>query len=287
MQTRSLRTLTTIARIGSFAATAEQLNMTLSAVSMQMKTLERDLDVALFDRSFRPPKLTPQGRAIAGRAERLLSAEDDLLQLCSPGNQLVGRFRIGFIATASVRLLPGFLRQAGIRAPRALFDLETGLSEALEEKVLGGQLDAAVVTASGKPDPQLNYLNLRTEPLVYALPSTAGEKSLEDLVTEMPFLHFAPGTGIGKLIAAYMVGPDGLHPQKTIVLDGVEAILECVKSGLGLTLLPAPDIERYADERVTIRQPEGSKPTRRIVLATLKDSAAHARRLILQGLFSD
>ena len=45
--------------------------------------------------------------------------------------------------------------------------------------------------------------------------------------------------------------------------------------------------ERYADERVTIRQPEGSKPTRRIVLATLKGSAAHARRPLLQGLFSD
>ncbi|WP_136656912.1 LysR family transcriptional regulator [Nitratireductor sp. XY-223] len=285
MQTRSLRTLAKIARIGSFAATAEQLNMTLSAVSMQMKTLERDLDVALFDRSFRPPKLTPQGRAIAGRAERLLTAEDELLQLCSPGNQLVGRFRIGFIATASVRLLPDFLRHAGIRAPRARFDLETGLSEALEEKVLGGQLDAAVVTASGKPDPQLDYLTLRVEPLVYALPAAARDRPLDDLVEEMPFLHFAPGTGIGKLIAAYIGRPDGLRPRNTIVLDGVEAIVECVKSGLGLTLLPAADIGRYADERLATRTPQGLEPTRKIVLATLKGSAAHGRRALLEALF--
>ncbi len=285
MQTRSLRTLAKIAQIGSFAATAERLNMTLSAVSMQMKTLERDLDVALFDRSFRPPKLTPQGRAIADRAERLLHAEDELLQLCSPGNQLVGHFRIGFIATASVRLLPDFLKQTGIRAPRARFDLETGLSEALEEKVLAGQLDAAIVTASGKPDPQLDYLTLRTEALAYALPAAAREKSLADIVEDMPFLHFAPGTGIGKLIAAYMSRPGGLRPGNTIVLDGVEAIVECVKSGLGLTLLPVPDIERYADDRVALRKPEGPEPTRQVVLATLSGSAAHGRRSLLQALF--
>ena len=51
MQTRHLKTLVQIARVGSFATAASQLNMTLSTLSMQMKTLEEELNASLFDRT--------------------------------------------------------------------------------------------------------------------------------------------------------------------------------------------------------------------------------------------
>ena len=62
MQTLPLKTLLKIKQVQSFAMTAEHLNMTLSAVSMQMKTLEQQLGVSLFDRQFRPPQTDSNGR---------------------------------------------------------------------------------------------------------------------------------------------------------------------------------------------------------------------------------
>ena len=84
--------------------------MTLSALSMQMKTLESQLGVALFDRAFRPPQLTPLGRQIAQQAGKVVAAQIELQHIAASPEPLSGHFRLGFIPSASVRLLPGFLQ---------------------------------------------------------------------------------------------------------------------------------------------------------------------------------
>ena len=59
MDIRHLKTLVAIAESESFLAAAERVSLTPAAVSLQMKTLETQLNVALFDRSTRPPHLNP------------------------------------------------------------------------------------------------------------------------------------------------------------------------------------------------------------------------------------
>ncbi len=268
MQTRALKTLTRISKIGSFADAAIQLNMTLSAVSMQMKSLETELGVRLFDRSFRPPNLTPIGRLIVEQASTLLSAEEALVQLCYPCDQLVGHFRIGFVTTASVRLLPNFLKNAAKWYPTATFTMETGLSEILETKLVNGQLDAAIVTASDQVAATLLYDHLYHEPLMYAAPVALASIPVEDLVAKIPFLQFAPNTGIGKLISHQIAKLDTKKSKPTIILNNVETIVECVKQNLGFTLLPKYDIQRYADKTVQIFCPSKADISREIVLVT-------------------
>ena len=62
MSLRALRTLVAISRKGSFSAAAEALHLTQAAVSLQMKSLEEELDTELFDRSGRSPRLNANGR---------------------------------------------------------------------------------------------------------------------------------------------------------------------------------------------------------------------------------
>jgi DNA-binding transcriptional LysR family regulator len=285
MQTRALRTLALISQVGSFATAAGRLNMTLSAVSMQMKMLERDLDADLFDRSFRPPRLTPLGRTVAAKAAAMVEQEEELQAICRPGGDLRGRFRIGFVATASVRLLPRFLLRSREAAPAAAFDIETGLSEHLEQRLLGGRLDVAVVTASADPDPALDYLRLRREELVFAAPAGSGPLEPGRLAASMPFLQFMPGTGIGKLIASHIAEQLPEPPGRTIVLDSIEAIVECVKAGVGFTLLPRPDVERYADDRIHSRSTGRQPLARELVLATQKGSPSYRLRQLFANLF--
>lgn len=265
MQTRAYHTLVTVSEVGSFAATAKRLNMTLSAVSMQMKALEQQLDVALFDRSQRPPRLTVQGREIAERARAIVGAEDALLRACQPTAALRGTFHVGFVLTASVRLLPGFLAATATAFPNARFEVETGLSADLEAKIERGQLDAAVLTVAKRRPETFEHAVLRTEPLVYALPRRHKRRSVQWLLANLPFLHFAPSSGIGHLIAAHLAAQEA-PPTRTIILDGMEAIMECVSQGLGCTILPEPDVARYGRDTVVTRQIAGSGLSRDLAL---------------------
>ena len=288
MQTRSLQTLTRIAKVRSFAQAAGQLNMTLSAVSMQMKSLERQLGVSLFNRAFRPPKLTPLGHSIAGHAAMLLNAEEQLLNVCSSSTPLLGHFSIGFVTTTSVRLLPGFLKNAVVKTPHAKFEFETGLSETLAEKVIQGQLDAAIITASGLPNPGLNYSILFEDPFVFAAHKSSGHEQLSTLIKNTPFLHFMPNTGIGKLIASHMntITPKQSPDQRpaSIVLDSVEAIMECVKQKIGFTLLPRPDIKRYADNDIVMFDNTDITLNRQLVLVTAQSGHMEAQIPALKNL---
>ena len=284
MQTHLLKTLLKISQVHSFAQAAEHLNMTLSAVSMQMKSLEEQLDASLFDRKFRPPKLTPLGLAVAEKAQAVVDAEQKLIDICQPGDHLAGRYRLGFVSTASARLLPTFLANALARAPDATFDFETGLSEALEEKVLTGQLDAAVVTLSGQTDDRLQTEILLQERLVFAAPRNLGSIGLKGMMLMTPFLHFMPSTGIGKLIAQEMArtGEGMMHSK--LVLDSVEAIMECVKNGVGFTLLPEPDVQRLSDENVVTIELEEPGLYRELALVTLPSGPTAASSSILKNL---
>ncbi|MEO1331766.1 MAG: LysR family transcriptional regulator, partial [Pseudomonadota bacterium] len=146
MNLRALRTLIEIDRAGSFALAADQLGLTLSAVSVQMKTLEAELGFALFDRTRRPPALTPDGRLAATRARAALREVESIRGIADASGALRGTFRIGFVGTASVRLMPGFLARAAEAYPEARILVASGLSESLIERVRAGELDAAVVT---------------------------------------------------------------------------------------------------------------------------------------------
>ena len=271
MNLRALRTLTAVADLGSFQRVAERQHMTLSSVSMQMKSLETALGAALFDRAFRPPRLTPLGREVARTARTMLREADRIAALASAPDRLAGLYRVGFVLTASVRLLPKMLLAASKRHPSARFAIETGQSEALMARVLDGGLDAAVVTRPGEPRALLAETRLATEELVYAIPKAASGHTPEALLARHTFIQFTPDTGIGRLIAEHLASTYG-GPARTIVLDGIEAVMECVRAGVGFTALPAPDVARYADRDIVVRSLRDPPLTRDLTFLAHRDS---------------
>lgn len=290
MQTRALNTLVRLSKSGSFTRAADELNMTLSALSMQMKSLEAELGVDLFDRSVRPPKLTPLGLSITREAASLLRCEEKIAELCRPKDAIVGQFRIGFVTTAAVRLLPTFLKNAQEHAPLAAFEFETGLSQVLQDKVVNGQLDAAVVTdADGLPEGVVAH-KLREEPFVFAACQRLFSDGFDHMVAHQPFFHFMPGTGIGKLIekemSLYDEKRDVRRSGMTIVLDNLEAIMECVSKGLGFTLLPIADVRRYRSDEVQVIDTPTTRQ-RTLALIAVRDGPLANRHPILAHLFAD
>jgi DNA-binding transcriptional LysR family regulator len=269
MNIRALRTLAAIEANGSFAQTAARLHMTASAVSMQMKVLERELEVALFDRSFRPPQLTPIGKVVAIKAKHLLQANDDLLDSCRSPGSLSGEFRLGFVPTSSVRLLPGFLTRAREAHPAAQFRIETGLSEELVKMVSAGALDAAIVTQTDDMPSNIHAQTLVEEELVFCLPASYGDWTIDQCMEKITFIQFLPDSGIGRIIAQYL---SKLHPRSvnSFVLDSVEAVAECVMKGIGFSILPEPDIRRHSRyDQIVLRSLRPTPLTRKLVLVSI------------------
>lgn len=187
MQISAFETLVTIAQHGSFSRSAEIRNMTLSAVSMQMKSLEEELGATLFDRRYRPPKLTPLGIRVAQDAKTIVNAYSVLKSRVVPTDQLTGTYRVGFVPSAAARILPRFLGSAAQLAPKAMLNTNTGLSENLCEQVRNGQLEAAIVTEIADATVDLCCETLIREEMVVAAPLDSKAKGLAELSTTHPF----------------------------------------------------------------------------------------------------
>lgn len=244
MNLRALRTLIEIDRVGSFAVAAERLGLTLSAVSAQMKTLEEELGFALFDRSRRPPALTPIGRQTSAHARSILEEVEAVRALGDLSGAVRGTFRLGFVGTASVRLMPAFLAQAATAHPEAAFIVESGLSEDLTARVQTGDLDGAVVTAPSEAPRGLRFLPLRTERFALAAPRSAAGWNLARCARTLPFIQFRPSSGIGLLVDRHLRQEVG-EITKSVVLDNVESVMGCVNAGIGFAVTPEPDARRY------------------------------------------
>ncbi len=284
MNLRSLRTLVEIDTVGSFAAVAERLGMTLSAVSVQMKTLEQELQLQLFDRSQRPPAMTPIARQVARRARAVLAEVDALRAIADEAGILQGIYRIGFVPTASVRLMPEFLANGALRQSQARFVVESGLSQELLNKVRSGLLDGAIITRTPGLTRDMHVEHLRTEAFALAAPGNRAGWSLERCAARLRHIQFTPTTGIGLLVVDHFAAM-GLQPRDTLVLDSVEAVMGCVNTGVGFALLPEPDARRYATDAAITPLPQ-DQLQRKLALVLKSGSAVVKQAQTLAGLFA-
>ena len=95
-----------------------------------------------------------------------------------------------------------------------------------------------------------------------------------------------PSSGIGKLIAQYR-DTMKLKSKDVIVLDSIEAIVQCVRNGIGYALLPMPDVERYGRGEVRMLPCEPQPLFRNLSLVTRDDALADTWRPKLQQLLKD
>ena len=101
MSIRMLRTLIAVAEHKTFSAAADAVYVTHAAVSQQMRTLEQEWQVTLFDRSRRTPELTPAGRAIVARAREVVRAYDTILAAALGEEGLRGEISVTHTPTTS------------------------------------------------------------------------------------------------------------------------------------------------------------------------------------------
>jgi len=272
MTVRHLKTLVAVADSGSFNAAAERLGITQSAVSMQIRALEDDLEVELFDRSRRPPLLNTLGHSLLERAREIVRLYDGLQESVAKAGQLAGALRLGAIPSVTTSILPPALASLRHRHPALQVRIEGGLSTELMAKVARGALDAAVVTEPERLNKDLQSATILDEALIAVRHRSAVGTSDEEMLSANPFVRFNRRAGFGRIVDGALRAR-GLKVRDTMELDSIEAILLMVSQGLGVTVVPESSIVgRFA--KTLYRTPFGDPPVRRrVCLVERSDSA--------------
>lgn len=238
MSLRNLQILATIARKGSFAAAADHLGLTQSAVSLQIKNLEAELGVLLFERTGRSPRLNANGRLVVERAVEIMAIYDGIKEEVAPTTAIGGTLSLGVVPTVLTGPLPPVLGRLRRRYPSLNVRLLSALSAELFAKVEDAELDAALTTEPPYAvPPQYEWLAYDAEPFFVVAPKGALAGSPEELFTSFPFVRFDRTAWAGALVNGQLMA-QGIHPRDVMEIDSLEAALRLVKEGLGIAVVP-------------------------------------------------
>lgn len=283
MSLRHLRTLVAVSVHGSFAAAAEAVALTQSAVSQQMKALEEELGQELFDRSTRPPQLNAQGKALIQRARQLIHLYDGLAEPDAARDALEGLLDVGAVPTTLTGIVPRALAALRASQPSLQVRLVSGLSADLLARVDRGDLDAAVVSEPKPVPPGMNWRPIADQPLMVIAPPGMRNSDFRQLLTSRPFIRFNRSAWVGHTIQTALQDM-GIEVNEAMQLDSLEAIREMVRHGLGVSVVPVSRTEPMpADGLVTV--PFGSPP--RLRTLGLLERKQHARTGLTTALYRE
>lgn len=234
---RELKTFVAVARHGTFAAAGQQVGLTQSAVSAQMRVLEQGLGVCLFDRSGRSAALNAAGRHALPLAQQMLGLYAQMA-LPTSAAEWQGELRVGAIASVQTGLLPEALPAFRRAAPRVELKLVPGVSLNLLSQVDAGELDLALLIKPPFELPkELQQISLAREPFVLITPLSVTADEPLQILAEQPFVRYDRRSFGGRQVSQFLRAQH-LSVQEALELDELDAIVRMVECGLGVSLIP-------------------------------------------------
>ena len=271
MNINQLRSLIAIDDARGFSSAAENLFVTPSAISHQMRELEAELGVALFDRSSRPPRLNGHGHAVVERGRDVLARFDLLVELAKAPGEIGGRLMLGCVSGVSSNLIPRALANLHASHPALQVSIEEGLSEALANRVRKRVLDAAIITEPPESDPELKSLLITEEAMMVVAPPDCRLRDWREVLTTYPFIRLNRNAGMGKIIDRAL-RDYRQQVDEVMELDSSETIVGMARAGIGAGVIPAGRLQRLPAGEV-VALPFGEPPVfRRVVLVERRNN---------------
>ena len=233
-----LATLDAVLKRGSFAAAANDVGLTPSAVGLQIKQLEDYFGQPLFDRSGRHARPTPFARELTTKMQTALTVIESLREKRTPA--VSGKLSLGTIRSVQTTTLPMALLAIRERHPQLAIRLTQGDSRPLLQRLNAGDLDAAVlVRPQSGGSSRLHWHNLAREPFVLIAPPASKNASIAELFETYEWIRFDTTLTGGRIAARYVhrIAP---RARSTIELASIEAIVAMVSAGVGVSLVPVP-----------------------------------------------
>ncbi|CAN5118355.1 LysR family transcriptional regulator [soil metagenome] len=268
MKIESFMTLDSVLRGGTLAAAAAEMNLTPSAVSMQMKQLEIYLGQPLFDRSGLQVRPNQLAHDVATAMRSGLHEIESLRR--RPSSVVEGSIRLGVIESMQPILLPGTMRMLRDRYPRLAVRPTRGRSSSLTDAVKASQIDAAVVAQPAEGGSvRLRWQPLVRRELVLIAPPSTTDASAASLFRQHEWIRYDRETVSGSL-ASRFVNARFADKHSQLEMDSVPAIVAMVSAGLGVAIVQLSDPSITEAYPVRIVRLGRSAPVLQLSLVTRK-----------------
>lgn len=242
MEIHQLRYFVACAEAGSMTLAAKRSHVSQPSLSQQIKKLEGTLRVTLFDRLGKGIGLTDAGRALLPRARRILAELDDthdnLRAQVESGETALS---IGAIPTIAPYLLPPVLARLRREFPKCVLRVREDLTVHMVEGVASGELDVAITSTPIEHD-RIDVEVVGSEPLLVVTPSKHPLAGLSNIthadLREQATITLHEMHCLGEQIGAFCARTR-LRPDVVCKTTQLSTVLELVRLGLGVSLIPA------------------------------------------------
>lgn len=283
MKLQFLTTLSAVVTQGNLAAAAEQVNLTRSAVSLQMKQLEAYFGQPLFDRSGRHIQPTAFAREVVRTVDRCLADIEALRSHTAraPG----GRVRLGITDSAQTTLLPLAFSDLQRRAPKVELAIERGSTPGLLEALKAGRIEAAVlIRPPTGGSSRLVWTDLLNDELVLVVPRGMRVSTPAQVLQQHPWIRFDRRLVAGRMAAQFV---EKLIPQRQALVDvpAIDAIVAMIDAGIGVSVLPrlrAEHLRVHAVKEVSLGP---QAPIRKMAMVRRKAESDHGLLNVVEAAF--
>jgi len=274
MNLRDLKYIVAVADTCHFGQAAERCFVSQPTLSGQVKKLEEELGVTLFERTKRSVEVTPLGDAIVAQARQVLEQADILRQLAqSYQDPLVGPLRMGVISTLSPYLMPLILKPLKKQYPQINLVLSEELTDTLLVRMGRHEIDAALL-ATPVENPDFETMPLFDEPfwLVHprSHPLSGKKRIIQADLDSTDLLLLAEGHCLAEqaMEVCHMQERGVQGDMADLRAASLETLLQMVAAGFGSTLLPALALKTASarDKGVIARQLKLPDTYRRVSL---------------------
>jgi len=250
MELRQLKTFRAVATLLSFNRTAEALNYAQSTISAQIRALEDDLGVKLFDRLGKRIVLTEAGEILSQYAQKMLDIEAETLSEVRGRGQSQGTLTIRTPQSIGNNYLARVIGVFRKRFPRVGFHFHTCAFHSLERELQTGVTDLAFLLAESIQSANLVAEPLRFERLIIV--SNAGNPlaqktsvSTRDLADQPLFLPIAD-CGY-RMVFEQTLTEENLTPHTILEFSSIEMLKETLKESSGVAMIPEMTIQGEID----------------------------------------
>jgi DNA-binding transcriptional LysR family regulator len=255
LETKQLKIFKTIVEVGSFTRAGARLNLSQPAISQHIRALEEHLGVPVLLRVGKRARPTPAGEVLLHCAEQVLDKIEDAERLLAEqGVGGGGVVRIGGADAACQHLLPPVLKEFLAQFPRVHLQLAGGHTATTLGRVLGGELDLALVTLPVETD-RIRVTEIGRDELVAIVRpdhpwAERRRVPAADFADESLILYDRESRMTDALLRFLL--EEGVFPRVTMEVDQVAVVKELVRLGLGVAVLPAWSV-RQEVENGTLR----------------------------------
>lgn len=286
---KQLRYFEALARHKHFARAASTLSITQPALSLQIKDLEQELGVPLFERGPREVRLTAFGAEFGAGVRKILGSVEDLAELVqSRKTQSIGHLRLGIIPTIAPYLLPTVIRNLTEKYSGAEVHVRETQTSRLIEDLTQNRIDAAIVALPVNL-PHLSEIPLFSEEFV--LVRTEAEQDLPvpgpELLREMRLLLLEEGHCFRDQALSFCGAPAVLA-RETLDASSLSTLVQMVGAGIGITLIPAMAVPvETRSAPVSVARFNQKKPSRTVGMIWRKTSPLTVQFLELSEVVKD